>query len=332
MKRVRKGNPSTAKTIIWAVDPFERETKPSKAALQSFWAWVASQDAAVQPVYVATPTTADLSLGYIAPVRDLEKRVDRFMKNLGFTSALPGKVIVDETSSRGGAVQRLLQLASRDEADCIVLSSHGRSGLSRFMLGSFAESLLRESKVPVLFLSQRGFSAEAPQGTKNIIFATDFSENSRVAFRKFLQQTKLSGCQVTLFHSVVYPVPHTAGAVAYMPGDYFEEKESWARKSAAAWIEEAKAFGASAGLLVRDGGTGFVTGTAILKVAKDLGAVLIAMASTSGLLDRALFGSAAFEVFKARSCPVLIYGPGSLRRAQSEQRPEQIENLARSGS
>jgi nucleotide-binding universal stress UspA family protein len=40
--------------------------------------------------------------------------------------------------------------AQEHRADLIVMATHGRTGLSRFFLGSVAERVVRESTVPVL--------------------------------------------------------------------------------------------------------------------------------------------------------------------------------------
>jgi len=47
-------------------------------------------------------------------------------------------------------VRSVIEAARQTKADLIVLGSHGRSGISRALLGSVAEGILRRSTVPVL--------------------------------------------------------------------------------------------------------------------------------------------------------------------------------------
>ncbi|MBX0296120.1 universal stress protein [Haloarcula nitratireducens] len=44
----------------------------------------------------------------------------------------------------------ILEYADEHEIDCIVMGTHGRTGLDRFILGSVAELTLREATIPVL--------------------------------------------------------------------------------------------------------------------------------------------------------------------------------------
>lgn len=52
----------------------------------------------------------------------------------------------------GDARDVILQTAAEVEADLIVMATHGRRGLSRALLGSVAESVVRTSPIPVLTL------------------------------------------------------------------------------------------------------------------------------------------------------------------------------------
>jgi nucleotide-binding universal stress UspA family protein len=48
----------------------------------------------------------------------------------------------------------LLQFADEHDVDLIVMGSHGRTGLSRLILGSVAEGVMRKASCPVLVVKQ----------------------------------------------------------------------------------------------------------------------------------------------------------------------------------
>ena len=47
---------------------------------------------------------------------------------------------------------QIADYAGQVEADLIVITSHGRHGLTRFLLGSVAERVIRHAELPVLVL------------------------------------------------------------------------------------------------------------------------------------------------------------------------------------
>lgn len=55
---------------------------------------------------------------------------------------------------RGEPIDAILDVAKREQADLIVISSQGRTGLKRLILGSVAEELARVSPLPVLIWKQ----------------------------------------------------------------------------------------------------------------------------------------------------------------------------------
>ena len=50
----------------------------------------------------------------------------------------------------GNAAPQILSLAAMRHVDLIVMGTHSRTGIKRFLLGSVAERIVRESPVPVL--------------------------------------------------------------------------------------------------------------------------------------------------------------------------------------
>jgi nucleotide-binding universal stress UspA family protein len=66
------------------------------------------------------------------------------MKNQGITA---------ETSVMfGNVVDSLTDYVEKNKVDLIVIATHGRSGISRFVWGSVADRILRTAKVPVLMV------------------------------------------------------------------------------------------------------------------------------------------------------------------------------------
>jgi len=59
---------------------------------------------------------------------------------------------VDTSVWYGAPVEAIVEAARYRRADLIVMSSHGRSGLGRLVLGSVAETVLRATRVPILLI------------------------------------------------------------------------------------------------------------------------------------------------------------------------------------
>jgi nucleotide-binding universal stress UspA family protein len=87
---------------------------------------------------------------------------------------------VDAVNTYGSIRQEIEAIADEYQSDLIVLGTHGRRGLKRFLFGSEAEGVTRRSARPVLTVGPG--AAPAPQGAwapKNILCAT--SLNPRAA-------------------------------------------------------------------------------------------------------------------------------------------------------
>jgi len=95
----------------------------------------------------------------------------------------------------------ILAAAKEFDVDLIVTGTHGRTGLSRFFLGSIAEKVVRLAETNVLVSRSSGSD---DQGFKNVLVPTDFSPASKKALDLGLQLAA-PGANVTLFHAWSYP-------------------------------------------------------------------------------------------------------------------------------
>ena len=61
-------------------------------------------------------------------------------------------VPMDTRLAFGAAPEMIVQMAEQCGAELIVMSTHGRSGLNRFLYGSVAEAVLRGTQLPLLLI------------------------------------------------------------------------------------------------------------------------------------------------------------------------------------
>ena len=57
---------------------------------------------------------------------------------------------------QGEVAEGILDYATENQVDLIMMSTHGRSGPSRWALGSIADRVIRHSPIPVLIVSPKG--------------------------------------------------------------------------------------------------------------------------------------------------------------------------------
>ncbi len=85
----------------------------------------------------------------IDAMKDAGRRVlAKCVKSLARSGVKPETALAENAA--GGITRTVLAQAKRWKADLIVVGTHGRTGVKRALMGSDAESLARESPVPVL--------------------------------------------------------------------------------------------------------------------------------------------------------------------------------------
>jgi nucleotide-binding universal stress UspA family protein len=91
---------------------------------------------------------------------------------------LPHEVTVAE----GDLWPILNEIVEKQKTDLIVMGTHGRTGVSRALLGSSAEEVFRKAPCPVLTVGPHvSQNTERRLAMKEILFATDFSPESLAA-------------------------------------------------------------------------------------------------------------------------------------------------------
>ena len=181
---------------------------PSEAAIVHAHWWARRFGAVLDFLYVVdegdsvdaqTATDVDGERGLEAEVRDLNQLVERLVPEY----APQCQVLV----RRGRAAPTIASIAASTEADLIVMGSHGRTRVGRWVLGSVVAEVLREAVIPVLIV--RDPTGALDRGT--FIVAVDFSDASEAALRYAGQLAADCGASLCLVHALPIGEHHSAG-------------------------------------------------------------------------------------------------------------------------
>ena len=86
----------------------------------------------------------DVTLGW---EKDARERLGRLLPD-----DLDTDIVTQEVTRRGNPAEEIARFASEKAVDLIVVGTHGRKGLSKLLLGSTAEKLLREAPCQILVI------------------------------------------------------------------------------------------------------------------------------------------------------------------------------------
>ncbi len=206
---------------------------------------------------------------------------------------------------REGVPWREICSAAADlSPDVVVIGSHGRHGLPRFILGSVAERVVRVSPVPVLTVPPSDDVAvvgSIPERVGRILAPTDFSETSQRGVDAAVTIALALGAALTLVY--VYEPPNSAYHLFF--ADVAAEASRTVQRPLDELLTHIRLRLPDAEAIARVA-TPWV---GILDVAKDRSADMIVI-GTHGRrgLEHAFLGSVAEKIVRLSPVPVLTVG------------------------
>jgi nucleotide-binding universal stress UspA family protein len=274
----------------------------------------ASQKAMYYATHLALKFSAKLTAAHIIPSfaafnysvpADLTELEERSLNEV--RKQLPEEIPAEyreqldtETILKTGDVRdELLGIVADENVDLVVMGTHGRRSVGRFLLGSAAENILRRCPVPILTVSQRTAEqqAESPSDVpfRKILYATDLSEDGLSGGLHYaVDLARTLKAHLTLLH-----------VIQLRDNAAFEDTAA-IRSHHMAELHKA---------ILREHGedlavdTEVLQGTPyheILKYAEKMSADLIVInLHSKGFFERALLGATAERVIRSASIPVL---------------------------
>ena len=154
-----------------------------------------SLKATVTPLYAITKTRYDgANANELAEV-DLQSVADKlidkkYLNEIIISNQKPVDAIIDNGK----------------DFDLIIMTSHGRNGFNRFLLGSVTEKVIRLSHAPLRIVKEQ---MELFPLNK-ILLTTDFSENAKNSYPMVLELAKMTGASVHVLFAIVYAATEPA--------------------------------------------------------------------------------------------------------------------------
>lgn len=182
--------------ILVPIDFSER----SKKALKIADKFAKLLDGTVTPFYSHLPISEldePYALGLSSKVyqnfENLEEKLASRVKEIAENNIAKNR-LMDPTVVLGNPAEGIIDAS--EEYDFIIMSSHGRTGFSRFLLGSVAEKVLRLAHTPVMVVE----NDSEVDDFKKIMVTTDFSDNAAEAYPHAINIAEKSGGTVDLIH------------------------------------------------------------------------------------------------------------------------------------
>jgi nucleotide-binding universal stress UspA family protein len=236
----------------------------------------------------------------------LESSLEAAAQRISTTA--PGAA-VDIALLDGDVASALASHASDVGADLVVLSSHGRGGASRRWLGSVTDELMRRVAIPLLVLRAGETDASRRHSAgefHHVLVPLDGTAAGEKAIDMAQLVAGTKGVHYTLLRvaSPLHPLLQAVPVEPAVERDAVEQRQQ-AEREVADTASRFRARGFDVSTIVR---MELQPARAILAVAEEIGADLIAMATHGrGPLRRFLLGSTAPKVLLGAPVPVLVH-------------------------
>lgn len=121
------------------------------------------------------------------------QKANEMLDKISQSSFLEG-ISVTEFVKMDKPIHGITQISKEQDIDLIVMGSHGSSGVEELLIGSNTEKVVRNSEIPVLVIKK-----DIPDfKVENIVFASDFTEETKKPFEKLLNFTKYFDAKIHL--------------------------------------------------------------------------------------------------------------------------------------
>jgi nucleotide-binding universal stress UspA family protein len=227
----------------------------------------------------------------------LEEQGEEIVAEAAAAAAERGVSTVTEVH-QGGVPETIVEYADARGIDLVVMPTRGRTGLSRLLLGSVTERVLRSSATPVLTVNPDAAPIRYPY--QNVLVPTDGSDTADVALEV--------GTDIATVHDAQLHVLSVVDVTSLGVDVYSEVQVDFLERRAETVIDEATEYARNQSVESVEGVVEY--GSAVHRAIRssvdehDIDLVVMGTHGRSGL-ERYLLGSVAEKTVRTASVPVL---------------------------
>jgi nucleotide-binding universal stress UspA family protein len=237
------------------------------------------------PLYFTAAQTQELE----AQLRQSDRAAQKYLQEFSSRN-LPGGFPHSNRLVEEEPVEAILRASAETEADLVVMGTHGRTGWSRFRLGSVMEGVLWQAQVPVLAVGPGASSTNAGADLREIVCPIDFEGVSRSALEAATFLAQKTGARLTVVH-VLEREPESEGAAKATEDRLCD------------WVRLAGTEQCTLRHVVRHGHAAQAIADEAKRVQSDL---LVISARPRPSLTSVIFGSTTEALIRTAPCPVLV--------------------------
>jgi len=175
-------------------------SEPAASALDYALRVAAEHDSTVHVLNVVDTSRDDLVHVQEDAIDALERTGEQIVAEAARYGSEQGIPVVSDVV-RGVPSTSIVEYSQQYDADLIVMPTHGRRGLKRFLVGSVTERVINTAELPVVTVN-RGHDQSLTYPCREVLVPTDGSRGAELAVAEGVAVAKATGATIHLLHVV----------------------------------------------------------------------------------------------------------------------------------